>query len=72
MEKCLRNGRHFYLRWTIYDGQLIDDLVKQSRLVVVQAMQDGPHECLANESAAIGDAIFLTETIQNALLPLVE
>ncbi len=46
--------------------------IEQSRLVFFHLLEDGPHQCLANEPATVGNPVLVAETIQGALLALVE
>ena len=46
--------------------------VEQGRLVILQTVEYGAHECLANQAASIGHSVFLAEAFQRPLFPLVE
>ena len=47
-------------------------LVEECGLVAVEAFEDGAHECLADETAAIGHAVLVAETLQGLLLAFVK
>ena len=47
-------------------------LIKQRRLIVFDLLEDSPHEGLANETATVLDLVPLAESVQRALLTVVE
>jgi len=47
-------------------------LIKQRRLIVIDLLEDSPHEGLANETATVLDLVPLAESVQRALLTVVE
>lgn len=46
--------------------------VKECRLVVVELLENGAHERFPNETAAVGNIVFLAEQVQRTLFAFVE
>lgn len=47
-------------------------VIEQSGLILVHLFEDGSHEGLADETAAVGDIVMGTETIKRPELTLVQ
>ena len=47
-------------------------LVEEGWLIVIEALKDGAHEGLADESATIRDAVFIAKALQRTLFAFVE
>lgn len=51
---------------------MIDDLVEEGRLIVIEALEDSAHECLADKAATIRNSVFIAKALQRTLFAFVK